>query len=429
MKEGVVAAEVIAGDRATAFDPVAIPNCVYTDPEVATVGLSEEEAKAAGYEVRIGKFPLIAWARAHDERDRRADQAGRRREDRSAARHAHRRAASRIADRRRRDRARDGRDARGHRPLDPPAPDAHRVDHGRRRGHAHGKAIHIINPKPKTPERQNCGSCWSIVAGPPCRSKRSQRAHVGRMLDGATNATSASALGEVALPVRCSILGRGRTVRSGSCNASCTPRVRGPEPDTWILVEHDARGHARTQCQSGEHLLLSSEALAARGVDVVEIERGGDVTYHGPGQACRLSDPQAAALSRSRAAGRRVENGRDRRAASVRYLRRSRAASTAASTSATTRSARSVWRCADDLDARPGAQRVHRAGLRSPDHAVRHAAVRHHFDHRAARPHRLEGRSARRLARRLEGGFASNSHARAFRRGRRCRPPNAARSA
>ncbi|HEV3152760.1 MAG TPA: dihydrolipoyl dehydrogenase [Candidatus Baltobacteraceae bacterium] len=64
MKEGVVAAEVIAGDRSAAFDPVAIPNCVYTDPEVATVGLSEEEAKAAGYEVRIGKFPLAASGRA-----------------------------------------------------------------------------------------------------------------------------------------------------------------------------------------------------------------------------------------------------------------------------------------------------------------------------------------------------------------------------
>ncbi len=64
MKEGVVAAEVIAGDRASAFDPVAIPNCVYTDPEVATVGLSEEDAKAAGYEVRIGKFPLAASGRA-----------------------------------------------------------------------------------------------------------------------------------------------------------------------------------------------------------------------------------------------------------------------------------------------------------------------------------------------------------------------------
>jgi dihydrolipoamide dehydrogenase len=64
MKEGVVAAEVLAGDTSAAYDPIAVPNCVYTDPEVATVGLSEEEAKAAGYELRIGKFPLIASGRA-----------------------------------------------------------------------------------------------------------------------------------------------------------------------------------------------------------------------------------------------------------------------------------------------------------------------------------------------------------------------------
>ena len=64
MKQGVVAAEVINGDRSAAFDPVGVPNCVYTDPEVATVGLSEEEAKAAGHEVRIGKFPLAASGRA-----------------------------------------------------------------------------------------------------------------------------------------------------------------------------------------------------------------------------------------------------------------------------------------------------------------------------------------------------------------------------
>jgi dihydrolipoamide dehydrogenase len=64
MKEGVVAAEAIAGDRSAAFDPVAIPNCVYTDPQVATIGLSEEEAKAKGYDVRVGKVPLIASGRA-----------------------------------------------------------------------------------------------------------------------------------------------------------------------------------------------------------------------------------------------------------------------------------------------------------------------------------------------------------------------------
>ncbi len=64
MKQGVVAAEVISGDKSAAFDPVAVPNCIYTDPEVATVGLSEEEAKAAGHEVRVGKFPLTASGRA-----------------------------------------------------------------------------------------------------------------------------------------------------------------------------------------------------------------------------------------------------------------------------------------------------------------------------------------------------------------------------
>ena len=69
MKEGVIAAEVIAGDRSAAFDPVAIPNCVYTDPEVATVGLSEEEAKAAGHELRIGKFPQKASGRARTMND------------------------------------------------------------------------------------------------------------------------------------------------------------------------------------------------------------------------------------------------------------------------------------------------------------------------------------------------------------------------
>ena len=64
MKEGVVCAEAIAGLPGVAYDPVAVPNCVYTDPEIATVGLSEEEAKAAGYELRIGKFPLAASGRA-----------------------------------------------------------------------------------------------------------------------------------------------------------------------------------------------------------------------------------------------------------------------------------------------------------------------------------------------------------------------------
>ncbi len=55
------------------------------------------------------------------------------------------------------------------------------------------------------------------------------------------------------------------------------------EPDTWIVVEHPAVITIGRQAKRTNVLLTSAE-LARRGVDVVEVERGGDVTYHGPGQ-------------------------------------------------------------------------------------------------------------------------------------------------
>jgi len=62
--EGLVAAAAIAGDTGAAFDPAAIPLVVFTDPEIASVGLTEEEASAQGFEPVVGKFPFRASGRA-----------------------------------------------------------------------------------------------------------------------------------------------------------------------------------------------------------------------------------------------------------------------------------------------------------------------------------------------------------------------------
>ncbi len=62
-KEGEIAAEVIAGHK-SARDYRGMPAVVFTDPEIATVGLTETQAKADGKEVKIGKFPFSASGRA-----------------------------------------------------------------------------------------------------------------------------------------------------------------------------------------------------------------------------------------------------------------------------------------------------------------------------------------------------------------------------
>jgi len=62
-EEGVAAAEIIAGQGGHVNYDV-IPNVVYTSPEIASVGKTEEELKAAGVAYRVGKFPFSANARA-----------------------------------------------------------------------------------------------------------------------------------------------------------------------------------------------------------------------------------------------------------------------------------------------------------------------------------------------------------------------------
>jgi dihydrolipoamide dehydrogenase len=61
--EGEVVAEVIAGHK-TFNDARTVPAVVFTDPEIATAGLQEHEARDAGYDVKVGKFPWAANGRA-----------------------------------------------------------------------------------------------------------------------------------------------------------------------------------------------------------------------------------------------------------------------------------------------------------------------------------------------------------------------------
>jgi lipoate-protein ligase B len=59
--------------------------------------------------------------------------------------------------------------------------------------------------------------------------------------------------------------------------------ANGRERDTWIVVEHDPVITLGREAKT-ENILLSREVLAARGIVAYAVERGGDVTYHGPGQ-------------------------------------------------------------------------------------------------------------------------------------------------
>jgi dihydrolipoamide dehydrogenase len=62
--EGVMVAELIAGGHPHPIKPEAIAGCTYCHPQVASVGLTEEKAKAAGHEVRVGRFPFIGNGKA-----------------------------------------------------------------------------------------------------------------------------------------------------------------------------------------------------------------------------------------------------------------------------------------------------------------------------------------------------------------------------
>ncbi len=62
--EGIVCVEKIAGVKTHAIDYNSIPGCTYCQPQVASIGMTEEKAKEAGYDVKVGKFPYSASGKA-----------------------------------------------------------------------------------------------------------------------------------------------------------------------------------------------------------------------------------------------------------------------------------------------------------------------------------------------------------------------------
>jgi dihydrolipoamide dehydrogenase len=62
--EGIAAIEIMAGLREPGFDLLSLPGCIYCEPEVAIVGLSEADAKARGLDVKVGKIPFRSNGKA-----------------------------------------------------------------------------------------------------------------------------------------------------------------------------------------------------------------------------------------------------------------------------------------------------------------------------------------------------------------------------
>lgn len=86
------------------------------------------------------------------------------------------------------------------------------------------------------------------------------------------------------IPAKVLWLGRQKYAAVWHAQKELMTKVRsGEEPDTLILVEHDpviTLGRSAKR----EHILVSAKSLAREGIELFEVERGGDVTYHGPGQ-------------------------------------------------------------------------------------------------------------------------------------------------
>jgi len=64
MMEGIVAVTHIAGRPTQVIDKTRIPNATYCEPQIGSIGLTEKQAREAGYSVKTGKFPFVGNSKA-----------------------------------------------------------------------------------------------------------------------------------------------------------------------------------------------------------------------------------------------------------------------------------------------------------------------------------------------------------------------------
>jgi dihydrolipoamide dehydrogenase len=62
--EGIIAVGRIAGKQVPVLERSRIPNCTYCEPQIGSIGLTEKQARDAGYAVKVGKFPFLANSKA-----------------------------------------------------------------------------------------------------------------------------------------------------------------------------------------------------------------------------------------------------------------------------------------------------------------------------------------------------------------------------
>ncbi len=62
--EAVICVEAIAGLKTHALNRARVPGCTYSDPQIASVGMTEAQARNAGLDISVGKFPFLANGKA-----------------------------------------------------------------------------------------------------------------------------------------------------------------------------------------------------------------------------------------------------------------------------------------------------------------------------------------------------------------------------